>query len=394
MLTAEFLEAIALLSPLHPPRPEPAGIPELVGQAFDEMAGLPSLEHAVVPGDQVVVAVVEPVPQLRLLLPLLADRILKVVEAVEPGETPESGEPEPALTFLFAPAAWPADPAQIPLATDFSRPVAVVKHEPERERQLALLATSGENEPLSVNRFLFDADVVLLLSSAEGQSPGRRHSGVHPAFSSTAGIRHFHSLSPPKRDADQAQIDRLLGILFEISVLGEPGGKICGIRCGDSAAVQSEVPQRVAGCWTLGFEEPGDLVVATVESPSGKSAWEDIRRALLVADRLAAPEQPIVLLTDVSRKPPRRIAQALQQTAAAASGFEPEDPLSAALEVVARRPVFLSSHLSQAEVEHLGFGFLQSARELRRLIQHSLEPRLVRDAHRCSVPVSPAPDAE
>lgn len=373
MLSADFRQTLDEYAPVQPMAEMPRGLEAMVDDALDGPLGIESLLHVVVPGDRVVVACLDPLPEQERLLSLLASRIARIT-----GSATDDGPL--AVTFVLSPTAFNAEMAAQIGAFGFSVPVEVVRHDPEDANQHSLLATSRDNEPLTVNGKLFDADVVLLLRAADGQSSRKSVSGIYPAFGSTAGIRHAHQQSASFRQSDQRKIDQALGILFEVCVLAGPGGQVRDILAGEFLAVRERMEQLVPDVWTWNEPGMGDLVVATVESPSGRAEWEDLRRALMLADRLGNPGDPVVLVSEVARKPPRRVSEALQR-----SGSAPEDEsetTSLASEILQRRPVFLASRLPQSDVELLGFGYIESGSQLKKLLQRASQPRVVRDAHR------------
>jgi hypothetical protein len=107
----------------------------------------------------------------------------------------------------------------------------------------------------------------------------------------------------------------------------------------------------------------------------------------LTASQLIKGEGPIVVLTELSVKPDKKMRRALQ------SQFDdgPEKKSSVKLRslagVVAERSVFLKSQLPPAEVEDLGLGHLDSAEQIARVAESFDSGVLIRDAHKCQLSI-------
>jgi hypothetical protein len=345
-------------------------------EAIAPANSLGGLRSCIVPDDKVVVAGLSPIPHWQIVLPAIAHAIAEITGIPVTDLDPTSD----GFCFLFAESI-----RQTMSQAELSAlSVPVVFHDASADSDLALLATSCDDQAVHVNRRLFDADVIVLLSSPDGSSNSIR-SGIYPAFGSGAGRKHFLKQSRENRQKDLRLVESSLGVSSAVSVLADPAGSIEGILAGERDEMLSQIATDVENNWSLPETSEHDLVVATVELPSAHSSWNEFLHAIHAVDRFGAAKAPIVMLTDISRPPPARIAKQFQQSFLDdhATDFLDEDRNIAT--ILKRHPVYLASNLPQPLVELLGLGFIESESELQKLIERASNPVLIRNAHKCSL---------
>ena len=111
------------------------------------------------------------------------------------------------------------------------------------------------------------------------------------------------------------------------------------------------------------------MVVASIESEDDRQTWDDIVAAVLLADRVTVGDGPIVVLTEVKKKPSRQIAKALQAQFEDGPTGKTTEELRALASVVESRSVFLKSRLAPSVVEDLGLAPLDSLKQVNRIAE-------------------------
>ena len=131
---------------LEGPLSDPAGA---LARALEQPLDFPPLSRAVVPGDQIVLALDSSVPQL----PLVVGEIVSVLLAaqVEPGD----------LTFLTSSDGLGSEDPRAALANPVAERIEVCTHDPSDEQQLGYLTATAGEERVYLNRRLIDADFIV-----------------------------------------------------------------------------------------------------------------------------------------------------------------------------------------------------------------------------------------
>jgi|GEM_PF-6002377 len=346
----------------------------LCNVALGDESGQGPLNRVIVQGDHVAVAVMHAIPSIEVVVQELAGRIASITGVS--GADAES----PSTVFVFAPGT--IAPGKIGWLTENHPDIRFAIHDPGNEADQPLLAIGCEANPLAINRDLFDADVVLVLTSQDGHDGEVESCGLYPALGSEAGQLHFEKQKSGKRSEDCRTVERCLGANFVIAVTAGPGGIPDGVFAGIGNAVHEAVRTRVRESWTTNAERDFDLIVVTIESPSGLGEWDGFRAALRIACQHAGEHAPIVVICDIDHPPPDHVAHDF------GLAMNDDDHASSVAtrdvrESVGQRPVYLASGLDQQTVEDLGFGYLENSSELGRLIKRLPNCGLIRDAHKC-----------
>lgn len=355
------------------PEGDSSSLQKMLRAALGAPVGLESIRHVLVPGDRVVVAVSGSVPRLAELMDLLRQELQPVVAGSE--------ELVGTVEFLVAPAALARmKESGQPIRVDEAK--GVVLHDPAEPADHALLATGCDDEPLQINRRLFDADVVVLMTSRAGEgTPRQEPADVFPQFGSVTCQENQRRQKPSHAARDRALVDRHLGIDFEIVVQTQPGGAIAGLLCGLRQPSDAAAEQRIASTPDEPPAGNAKAVVATIETPSSGSVWQEFEQALRVADERAFERAPVVVWSRIGELPDPRHAGHFRHGFDREESGRVDDSDDSLAAILGRRPVYLCSQLDQADVEELGLGHVGSIRELRHLLESTGPPLLIRDAH-------------
>jgi nickel-dependent lactate racemase len=351
--------------------------------------GFPALGRATVPGDRVVVAIEDDVPQQAAVVAGIASSL------VEANVLPED------VTILLSGNSTTAERDRIRqlLPERLAAELRIEQHDPHESKSLAYLAASKENKPIYFNRLLFDADMVLPVGCLRpGSSLGYLgvHGGLFPAFSDHATQQRFrtaggsHQAVQQKRhslEADEAAW--LLGVHLMLQVVPGAGDSLLHVIAGEAAAVARRGRDLCEAAWLHRLTQSPQLVIAGIEGGSEVQTWENFSRALHAALAVTADHGAIVLCTDLHCRP----GPALQHLAG-----EPDDDAARRvilhdrsydalaalllLEARARVEVFLLSGLAEETVEDLGVGYITEPEQIVRLSHQYRSCLLLGDAHR------------
>jgi nickel-dependent lactate racemase len=351
---------------------EPIGdVAAIARAALDKPLDFPPLSQAVVPGDQVVVAVDPDVP--------LAGQVVSgVVEALLATEVVADH-----ITVLVSPGDQSSIAAYLPPA---ATPVRIVVHDPDDRQQLAYLAASKEAAPIVLNRLLCDADVVLPINLLRPETTvcyTGPHGGLCPAFADANTQQRFRTPNAmisrkqqSRRREEASEIAWLLGIQLSLQIVAGPGDSLMHILAGVDQAAARQGQRLVEQVWSQRVSRRADLVVAALEGAQDNRSWDDFARALYTAQQVCAPDGTIVICSDLACQP----GPALQRLA----GFDDKDRLLQRLgndrsadavsawllaDTLDRCHVCLLSQLDEMAVESLGLGYIDVPERVNHMTQ-------------------------
>jgi nickel-dependent lactate racemase len=385
--------------------PRGVGVSDLsaaVAQALAEPLSHPPLVQATFPGDKVVVALGDGVPQSAAIVDAVARTLLAggaspsdiiVLTTLAEGRRFESlahGQAGPHHKVKDSrgnrTAVMTKSTAVRRISCD-EHELAHLLHDPADRRNLALLARTSDQMPVLLNRALLDADVVVSIGCLQAKD-ALGYDGLGeslcPTFSDEATQRRFralHTSETPGRHAARAQtksqeVAWLLGGRFTVQVVPGRGQEIQDVVAGDIEAVAAEGKARYEAAWRYDAPRPASLVIAAIEGGLEQQSWDKISRALSTGVSLVEPGGAIALCTDLDDPP----GAALQQLAGAKTPEEAARSLRnshladglAALQLahaLEELHVYLLSRLDRATVEDLGLVPMADAEELGRLVR-------------------------
>ncbi len=349
----------------------------------------PPLNQAVVPGDRVVIAVDPEVPQAGQIVAGVVHALLEA--AVEADH----------ITILHTPQHADTEQFRTPLGTN-AQHIEFAVHDSNDPEHMAYLAASKDAAPIMLNRLLCDADLVLPINLLRPDAAflyAGPHGGLCPTFSNSETQQRFRTPNLMARPTQQRQrreeadeVAWLLGIQLTLQIIAGAGDTVLHILAGLDQDVSREGRRLVEAAWGHEVPEPAKLVVATIEGEQDVQSWENFGRALHAAQQACVANGTIILCTDLSCAP----GPALKRMA----GFEDkeklhertgndrsEDALAAWLLLEARDAshVFLLSRLSEAAVESLGIGYIDSPEHVDRISRQYDSCILLANAHRTAV---------
>lgn len=341
----------------------------------------PPLCQAIVPGDQIVIAVGPDVPRAATLIAAVVKYLLAYDVNVE------------QICILQTQAQEQSGISLIGECPESIRAqLTVVTHHPQQRDEMGYLAADETGEQILFHRRLIEADMIIPILAADladATADGTGH-GLYPIFADEKAQQRFHKPTPlatkgrkaGTRTAEPVHLSAespewLLGVLFGIQVVAGGKDEILQILAGSTGVIRREAARQQLAAWQVSLDQPVETLIATVTSPQPLS-WAETARITARLLPLLKPDGSLLLCADVqSELPP-----ALQQWAA--SGLQDElleemrradfpgwniaVTLSAARE---HARLYLLSNLAPTTVEDLGWTPLNSREEITRLLEQS-----------------------
>jgi lactate racemase len=356
------------------PSSEVAGfLDAILERPFD----FPPLRQAIVPGDRVVIALGDDVPEAPAVLASLW-RVLETA-AVE----------AEALTVLSLSPARPELSGSLPGGVTF------LTHDPEDRNNLAYLAATTPGRRVYLNRALTDADFVLPVGRL-AQDPVLGAQGpwstIFPGLSDAEALRELRAGADKRavREGvfqESLEVNWLLGSQFQLGLIAGVTGLI-GAVAGLGEKLATEGLRAVDHDWTFKIESRAELVVAGVGRPGQPVGIDDVARALANALKMVQHGGKIVVLSraegPIGHSVRRLIEAGDRRTAAAVLKGCETDPDHATARLFAKAvdwaDVYWLSALSSDDVDGLSVVPLDRPEEARRLVAVSASTLVVSHA--------------
>ncbi len=358
-----------------------------VAQALAEPIDYPPLSRTATPGDRVLLALDEGLPQAPQIVAAVIRTLLRA--GVDPDGITVLQTADDCRSCIADPGPW--------VPADVRQRIRLLVHEPSDRRSLAYLAASKKGEPIYLNRALADADVLLPIGCVRrGGQQGFRgvHGAMFPAYSDQRTQLRFRTVDAVGSLADRkklvqevAYVGWLLGVSFTIQVVPGPGGRALHVLAGEVDAVRRRSRELYEAAWRFTVPRRASLVVASIEGGTAQQTWQNVGRALRYAERLVEEGGAIVLCSELADAP----GPAVRCLATAASRGEAlrqirrerAADLLPALQLaraVGRCHVYLLSRLDRALLEDLQISPLEDSTELARLARRHATCILVANA--------------
>lgn len=345
-----------------------------IADALANPLGFPALDHAVVAGDRLVLAVDTTLPALPEVTAGIANWFS------------ERGSDPANIRVVLA-----GDTRQVPasllqrLRETLPGDIKIEVHDPDDPEKLAYVAANDASDPIYLNRSMVDADVVLPVSCARPLS-GLDYFGafsLFPLLSDRATRRHFYSL--PKLE-DAAERDKLqawanqaawwLGVVAGVEAVPASGNGVASLWAGSLDQLEQECQRAMSAVWKTPTDQ-SDMIVALVDGPASQQTWLGVARAVYTATKCVNHRGTIVVCTQLEEsigrglnrlREPHQTPEAISKKLAKDAS---DDAIAAAvvLEATTNHHVYLVSNLRPQTVESLGLGVISEAAQLQRLLQ-------------------------
>jgi nickel-dependent lactate racemase len=354
------------------PRVEPLANPGAATMAaLREPIDYPALAQCTTPGDRVVLALDRGLPQAAEVTAAVVNSLV------------DAGVDGDGITVLESQGA--AGDPRLLLPAVLRQRVALAIHDPDNRRELAYLAADAAGEPILINRALHEADVVIPVGCLRGeQSAGYFdiHGVVYPTFSDSKTLQRFRSVgtlnghAARRRElvADVDHVAWLLGITLTVQLVPAAGEGVLQVLAGLSDSVRRRGREQYHAAWDWPIVRQGDLVLAAIEGGASQQTWENVGRALHVAENFVSEGGAIAVCCDLAALPGPAMQYLAGETSREAAlrhvaKKRPIDTLPAAqlAHALDRSKVYLLSRLDAAVVEDLEMIPIGGVDELARL---------------------------
>ena len=358
-----------------------------VAQALAEPLEYPALAHTATPGDRVVLALDEGLPQASQIVAAVIQTLLRA--GVDPDGITVLQTADDSRVNIVDPGPW--------ISANVRQRIKLLVHEPSDRGSLAYLAASKTGEPIYLNRALADADVLLPIGCVRRRGRlGSRgvHGAMFPAYSDQRTRLRFRGVEALGSAADRkglvaevANVGWLLGVSFTIQVMPGPGARVAHVLAGEVEAVRRRSRELYEAAWRFTVPRRAALVVVSIEGDATQQTWQNVGRAVACAARLVEEGGAIAICSELADEP----GPALRCLATAASRGEalrqirhdrPADLLPALqlARAVGRCHLYLLSRLDRALLEDLQISPLRDPAELARLALRHATCTLVANA--------------
>lgn len=366
-------------------------VSRMVAKALGKPLDFPSVEQAIVPGDRVVLAVDPSVPQL----PQVLEAVLSYFE--------QQGIPSEQFTVVLA-AHEQADITS--LARVLPDDCAIEVHDADDQTKVAYVAANTAGDPIYMNRSMVDADVVIPIMCARGQTAIDYHGafGVFPLLTDRKTRGQFFNLRQLSDPSDHQRLTAWAdeaawwgGVLVAMQVIPGLDGGIVEILAGSPQPLEKVVQARLAEVWQVSVEQTYDAVIALVDGGPSQQSWDSLARVLATVSPLLRPDGALIVCTQLAHRPGpalrklRQVDRGRGAVTRALASENSDDALAAAvlLESLATCHIYLLSDLPSEIVEALGLVAVESLQQVEHVIQErkqclvlgSAQHRMVRNAN-------------
>jgi nickel-dependent lactate racemase len=355
--------------------------------ALAEPLGFPPLSASVVPGDRVAVAVDEAVPYA-------GDIVRGVVESLRC-----SGVEDDAISIVTHDAEM-RDLCGAGFRRNGGNALRFVIHDPDDPHDLCLVGVTKRNEPVVVNRTIFDADVVLPIGCARLDDHGV-YDSLFPRFSSTECLQRFRT--PPGGDTSTSREQRaretleagwLIGVPLVMEVVPGAGETVAHVVAGEPDAVADHAARLCRRHWEFRSPQRASLVIATLTGGAPAQNWNNVARALAAAERLVTDDGAVAICSNLDRSVGKSLGRLIGSDDLAGTERRllrdhGEDSLAAwqFARALQRGPVYLLSQLEAETVEDLGLAPVVDIEELARLASRHESVAVLEDSQYAQVTV-------
>ena len=366
---------------------------EAIKRALAEPLEFPPIAAGIVPGDRVAIAVDSRAPCVPDIVRGAAQSL---IEAGVEGQ-----DISVVTTDSITDQACRDALAKLEYGPQF------VVHDPSDETNLCLVGMLKRGTPLLVNRAIFDADIVLPIGCARVNSQGAYES-VFPRFSSAETLAKYRTPSHHDRAKERAstrkEIDEAgwrIGVLVTVQVVPGRGETVSQVLAGEPQAVARRSEESCRRLWSLHSPQKVSLMIATVTGGARAQTWENIGRALAMAEVVVDEGGALAICSNLEERPGhslRRLIGAEDPDTALRKISHEHDadswPAWLLGRALQRGPVYFLSQLNAETVEDLGLAPVENVDDLVRLAGRHESFAVVEDSQHAVVTVDGANDEQ
>lgn len=358
---------------------------KLVQSCLAAPLDFPALNHAVVPGDHVALAVDPCVPQLDFVVQGLCDWL-------------KSAGVDRVSVVLWAEASVSLrDELRDAVRASLDDTSTVCIHQPTERESLGYVTADEGGDPVYLARELVDADLIIPIFACRTRDidSGVDPSGLFPWLADASTIKRFQS----EASSDDPALAWMLSVHVVVVCSSDAAGNLAGVLAGTPDAVR----QRMIDCLTDLEREgaqacpPAEIVVAVLDGPAETQTWINAYRAIQAAAEHVDDSGTIVLWSQITTQAPAPWAKTLgrlvestepeldSETSQNADGFElwsfEHFAATRLRQLLEKHRVFVHVPASLDQLESLGVGQIENVDQLRRLASSHTNAGVLRAAH-------------
>jgi Lactate racemase N-terminal domain len=356
-----------------------ANVSHMVRRALQEPLEFPPLSAAIVPGDRVAIPIDNDVPHV-------SEIARGVVEAFL-----EAGVDAESIDIVVTDAEL-ARLCREKIEAHRSALPNFVIHDPCDNENLCMVGLDRKKQPLTVNRTIFDADVVLPIFS--WQPGGSAFSGLFPAFSAAEAINQVRTPTNVSTAADVEKNAKsadeagwLIGALMTLVVVPGPGESVAAVIVGEPKAVAEQSDKLYRSLWSMRSPQQVSLIIATISGGAESQSWRHVGRALAAAEPLLEEGGAVAVCSNLAVEPGESLSRLigsndLEKAERRIANDSAPDSLPAwhIVRALQRGPVYFLSQLDPETVEELGVAPIESVDDLARLAGRHDSFAIINDA--------------
>jgi nickel-dependent lactate racemase len=345
---------------------EGADVVKVARRALQEPVGFPPLSAAVVPGDRIAIPIDVDVPHVGQIA-------RGVIEAFM-----EAGIDAASIDIVAM------NSETIRLCREEIEPHAIalpnfVLHDPDDKENLCMVGLNKKKEPLTVNRTIFDADVVLPISG--WRAGAGAFSGLYPGFSTTEAIGEFRTPENVTAAADVAKNVKaadeagwLIGALMTLVVIPGHDDSVAAVVAGEPQAVAKRCEALYRSLWSMRSSQQVSLVIATISGGAEAQTWRNVGRALAAVEPLLDEGGAVAICSNLEAKPGESLSRLIRgddlekvERRILHDSAADSVPAWHVVRALQRGPIYFLSQLDPETVEELGIAPIESVDDLARL---------------------------
>jgi hypothetical protein len=341
-------------------RIDPQGLAWQIRNGLDCPVEFPSLRDFVIAGDRIVVAVHSGLGSVELLL----DPFLNAFDSI--------GGQRDQITLLFAERSNAERFRQESVAGKTSE---IVVHEGVSDSALALLGGDDDDQPILIDRWIFDADLMIPFA------PARRFGDRWPMMMDFVDSATRTRCRRHEERGDFAYADHdadLAGVLVAVLAVMGPGGFAYDVVVGRPQGLADSIEGLHAAAWAVQPDPKADLVIAVIEDSRDRRTWQAIRDATIAASE-ASDNAEIIVVSDDRSQAGSEARESISGQPARQSGLIADAELR---RMLSGRSVFLYAPWTAGIARDLGWRVLDGVDDVLSRVEQSAHPVVYRDPQR------------
>ncbi len=283
-----------------------SGVPQVVqdvhalaAERLETPIEFPALRRALTPDDHLCIVVHEDTNGIAPIMQAVLEHVQRAGVLME------------QVTVMVQPRRAGVEPAWVKAMPESVAGFQVVEHSRD-EKAMAYLASTKPGRRIYLNRFIVDADQLIIVGNVRfdaifGITTGMAE--VFPTFSDAptyeelTRLKHAYSTGverafPIWKEAEE--VGWLLGLPFVVAVAEGPNGTVSDIFAGSAAEVKQQADSWLKEHNVVHLPNQVDLVIGTIASPASEQHFGQVAEAAFHAFKAVHQDGVIAILSTAS----------------------------------------------------------------------------------------------